>query len=249
MAGFSVIVPARYASSRLPGKPLADLAGKPMVVRVCERAAQSGAALVAVATDDARIAEAASRHGFRALMTRADHPSGTDRIAEAAAVLGLDDDDIVVNVQGDEPLIPPELIAEVAAALDAHADAAVSSACHRIGDAASFASPNVVKVVLDARGYALYFSRAGIPYPRSGGLPECYRHLGIYGYRAGFLRRYTSLEPSPLERSEALEQLRVLWHGYRIAVQVTSAEIPPGVDTPEDLAMVRALFDRNADSR
>jgi 3-deoxy-manno-octulosonate cytidylyltransferase (CMP-KDO synthetase) len=249
MAGFSVIVPARYAASRLPGKPLADLAGKPMVVRVCERAAGSGAALVAVATDDARIADAAARNGYRALMTRADHPSGTDRIAEAAATLGLGDDDIVVNVQGDEPLIPPALISEVAAALDAHPDAAMSTACHRIGDAASFASPNVVKVVLDARGYALYFSRAGIPYARAGGLPECYRHLGIYAYRAGFLRRYARLEPSPLERVEALEQLRVLWHGHRIAVRVTEAEIPPGVDTPEDLATVRALFDRSAKSR
>jgi 3-deoxy-manno-octulosonate cytidylyltransferase (CMP-KDO synthetase) len=249
MAGFSVIVPARYASSRLPGKPLADLAGKPMVARVCERAAESGAALVAVATDDPRIADAATRHGYRALMTRADHPSGTDRIAEAAAALGLGDDDIVVNVQGDEPLIPPELIAEVAAALDARPDAPMSTACHRIGDAASFANPNVVKVVLDAHGYALYFSRAGIPYARAGGLPECYRHLGIYAYRAGFLRRYAKLEPSPLERVEALEQLRVLWHGHRIAVRVTEAEIPPGVDTPEDLATVRALFDRSAKSR
>ncbi|HXZ91881.1 MAG TPA: 3-deoxy-manno-octulosonate cytidylyltransferase [Burkholderiales bacterium] len=249
MAAFSVIVPARYASSRLPGKPLADLAGKPMVVRVCERAAQSGAALVAVATDDARIAEAASRHGYRALMTRADHLSGTERIAEAAAALGLEEEAIVVNVQGDEPLIPPALIAEVAATLEAHADASMATACHRIGEAASFASPNVVKVVLDARGYALYFSRAGIPHPRAGGLPECYRHLGIYGYRVGFLRRYARLEPSPLEGIEALEQLRVLWHGYRIAVCITQAEIPPGVDTPEDLATVRALFDRSANSR
>ena len=248
MAGFSVIIPARYASSRFPGKPLADLAGKPMVVRVCERAARSGASLVAVATDDERIAEAVLRHGHRALMTRADHASGTERIAEGAALLELADDAIVVNVQGDEPLIDPALVAEVARALERHDEASVSTACHRIHDAASFANPNVVKVVLDARGHALYFSRAGIPYAREGGLPECYRHVGIYGYRVAFLRRYADLVASPLERCESLEQLRVLWHGYRIAVSVVQQEIPPGVDTAEDLEKVRALFDRSADS-
>ncbi|MGA8052036.1 MAG: 3-deoxy-manno-octulosonate cytidylyltransferase [Burkholderiales bacterium] len=249
MAGFSVIIPARYASSRFPGKALADLAGKPMVVHVCERAAQSGAGRVAVATDDQRIAEAVSRHGFRALMTRADHASGTDRIAEAAAALGLSDDAIVVNVQGDEPLIDPALVAGVAASLERDVEASVSTACHPIHDAASFANPNVVKVVLDARSRALYFSRAGIPYPRAGGLPECYRHVGVYGYRVAFLKRYASLESSPLERFESLEQLRVLWHGYRIVVSLTHDEIPPGVDTPEDLETVRKLFDRRAKSR
>jgi len=215
---------------------------------VCERAARSGAAQVAVATDDARIAEAVAQHGYRAIMTRADHASGTDRIAEAAAALGLADEAIVVNVQGDEPLIDPQLVAEVAASLARDAEASVSTACHRILDAASFANPNVVKVVLDARGRALYFSRAGIPHARDGGLPECFRHLGIYGYRVAFLKRYAALAPSPLERFEALEQLRVLWHGYRIAVRVSEEDVPPGVDTPEDLETVRAMFDRNAKS-
>jgi len=257
MAGFCVIIPARYASTRFPAKALADLAGKPMVVRVCERARTSGAGRVCVATDDERIARAVREAGFEARMTRADHPSGTDRIAEAAAALGLADDAIVVNVQGDEPLIPPALIGEVAAVLERERDASVSTACHPIHDAASIFSTNVNKVVLDARGYALYFSRAPIPYARDAyaaggreppaGLP-CYRHLGIYGYRVAFLRHYAELEPSPLERFEALEQLRVLWHGYRIAVTVSADEVPPGVDTPQDLETVRALFDRARES-
>jgi 3-deoxy-manno-octulosonate cytidylyltransferase (CMP-KDO synthetase) len=257
MAGFSVIIPARYASTRFAGKALADLGGKPMVVRVCEKARASGAERVYVATDDERIAQAATAHGFDARMTRADHPSGTDRIAEAAAALHLAEDEIVVNVQGDEPLIAPALIGEVAAALGRDAGASVSTACHPIHDAASVFNPNVVKVVLDTHGRALYFSRAPIPYARDAyaaggreppaGLP-CYRHLGIYGYRVGFLRRYAGLAPSPLERFEALEQLRVLWHGYRIAVTVSSHEVPPGVDTPQDLEKVRALFDRIGDS-
>jgi 3-deoxy-manno-octulosonate cytidylyltransferase (CMP-KDO synthetase) len=213
-----------------------------MVVRVCERAAASGASAVAVATDDARISEAAEKHGFRALMTRADHASGTDRIAEAAARLALGDHEIVVNVQGDEPLIEPALIAEVAGALERSPEASVSSACHAIRDEASFASPDVVKVVLDARGFALYFSRAPIPFPRQADAIGAYRHIGIYAYRAGFLARYASLEPSPLERRESLEQLRVLWHGYRIAVAVSDAEAPPGVDTPQDLEAARRAF-------
>lgn len=257
MAGFSVIVPARYGSTRFPGKALADLGGKPMVVRVCERARASGAGRVCVATDDERIARAVRAQGYEARMTRADHASGTDRVAEAAAALGLADDAIVVNVQGDEPLIAPALIGGVAAALERDAEASVSTACHPIGDAASVFNPNVVKVVLDARGRALYFSRAPIPYARDAyaaggreppaGLP-CYRHLGIYGYRVAFLERYAKLAPSPLERFEALEQLRVLWHGYRIAVTVSSHDAPPGVDTPQDLETVRALFDRAGDS-
>jgi 3-deoxy-manno-octulosonate cytidylyltransferase (CMP-KDO synthetase) len=257
MAGFCVIIPARYASTRFPGKVLADLGGKPMVVRVCERAQASGAERVCVATDDERIARAVRAHGFEARMTRADHPSGTDRIAEAAAALGLADDVIVVNVQGDEPLIAPALISEVAAALGRDAEASVSTACHPIHDAASIFNPNVVKVVLDAQGRALYFSRAPIPYARDAyaaggreppaGLP-CYRHLGIYGYRVGFLGRYTELAPSPLEQFESLEQLRVLWHGFRIAVTVSAKNVPPGVDTPQDLETVRALFDRFGDS-
>jgi 3-deoxy-manno-octulosonate cytidylyltransferase (CMP-KDO synthetase) len=212
-----------------------------MVVRVCERAAQSGAAAVAVATDDGRIREAVERAGYRAIMTRADHPSGTDRVAEAAAALGLGPDEVVVNVQGDEPLIPPRLVGEVAAMLGSHADAAVATACHPIHDAASLDSPNVVKVVLDARGYALYFSRARIPYPREAG-GAWYRHAGIYGYRMGFLQRFPGLAPSPEEKTEALEQLRVLWHGHRIVVAVHDGEIPPGVDTPRDLEAVRRML-------
>ena len=238
---FHVVIPARYASTRFPGKPLADLAGKPMVVRVCERAARSGAAGVHVATDDKRIFDVVKAHGHRAIMTRAEHASGTDRLAEAAHKLKLAERDIVVNVQGDEPLIAPALIAQVARALSSRRKASVSTACHAIHDEAALASPNVVKVVLDAEGYALYFSRARIPYPREAGAP-CYRHAGIYGYRVGFLKKYARLKPAPLEKSEALEQLRVLWHGYRIAVAVSETEIPPGVDTPQDLEAVRRMI-------
>ncbi len=212
-----------------------------MVVRVCERAQASGAQSVSVATDDKRIFEAAAGHGQRALMTRADHPSGTDRIAEAAAALGLKDDEIVVNVQGDEPLIEPGLIKEVAAALERNPQASMSTACHAIHDAASLTNPNVVKVVLDAAGCALYFSRSQIPFPReSGGV--WYRHAGIYGYRAAFLKKFSGLAPSPEEKTESLEQLRALWHGFRIAVVVSRAEIPSGVDTPQDLESVRRMF-------
>jgi 3-deoxy-manno-octulosonate cytidylyltransferase (CMP-KDO synthetase) len=237
---FQVIIPARYASTRFAGKPLADLQGKPMVVHVCERAKKSGAAAVHVATDDERIAAAVRAHGYSALMTRADHPSGTDRLAEAAKKLRLKDSDIVVNVQGDEPLISPKLISQVARILAKNRAASVSTACHAIHDEASLASPNVVKVVLDREGYALYFSRSRIPFPREGD-PKCYRHAGIYGYRVAFLKKYARLKPSPLEKSEALEQLRALWHGYRIAVAVSETEIPPGVDTPQDLEAVRRM--------
>jgi 3-deoxy-manno-octulosonate cytidylyltransferase (CMP-KDO synthetase) len=174
-------------------------------------------------------------------MTRADHPSGTDRIAEAASTLKLENRAIVVNVQGDEPLIPPKLIAQVAALLDRLKDASVSTACHAIHDERSLASPNVVKVVMDAQGYALYFSRSRIPHPREEG-GACYRHAGIYGYRVDFLKRYAALAPSPLETTEALEQLRVLWHGYRIAVAVSETDVPPGVDTPQDLEAVRRML-------
>jgi 3-deoxy-manno-octulosonate cytidylyltransferase (CMP-KDO synthetase) len=213
-----------------------------MVARVCERAAASGARSVCVATDDERIAAAVRAHGFDARMTRADHASGTDRIAEAVAAMGLAPQEIVVNVQGDEPLIPPALIARVADALAKHPRASVSTACHPLHDAAAFASPNVVKAVLDAEGYALYFSRAPIPHPRDGGLPSCLRHIGIYAYRVDFLARYAELVPSPLEKVEALEQLRVLWHGFRIAVAVSDEEAPPGVDTPQDLEAVRKML-------
>jgi 3-deoxy-manno-octulosonate cytidylyltransferase (CMP-KDO synthetase) len=236
---FNVVIPARYGSTRFPGKPLADLAGKPMVVRVCERAAKSGAAAVHVATDDERIARIVREHGHSALMTRTDHASGTDRLAEAAAQLKLKDDQVVVNVQGDEPLMTPELIGQVAALLARKKDAMVSTACHAMHEA--FDNPNVVKVVLDHEGYALYFSRSRVPYPREPG-GVCYRHAGIYGYRAGFLKKFSSLMQSPLEKAEALEQLRVLWHGFRIAVVVSETEIPPGVDTPQDLEAVRKMF-------
>ena len=241
MVAFAAVIPARYASTRFPGKPLADLAGKPMVVRVCERARASGAQPVCVATDDERIAAAVRAAGFDARMTRAEHSSGTDRIAEAAAQLGLEDAAIVVNVQGDEPLISPQLIARVAGALAASADAAVATACHPIREAAEIANPNVVKAVLNANSEALYFSRAPIPYARQGE-PRALRHVGIYAYRVGFLKRYASLAPSPLEAAEQLEQLRVLWHGYRIAAVIEEGAIPPGVDTPADLQAVLKLL-------
>jgi 3-deoxy-manno-octulosonate cytidylyltransferase (CMP-KDO synthetase) len=212
-----------------------------MVVHVCERAAKSGAASVHVATDDKRIFDVVKAHGHKAIMTRADHVSGTDRLAEAARKLKLKDSDIVVNVQGDEPLISPKLIAQVANILASRKKASVSTACHAIHDDASLGNPNVVKVTMDAEGYALYFSRSRIPYPREGEA-VCYRHAGIYGYRVGFLKKYARLKPAPLEKAEALEQLRVLWHGFRIAVTVSETEIPPGVDTPQDLQAVLRIL-------
>jgi 3-deoxy-manno-octulosonate cytidylyltransferase (CMP-KDO synthetase) len=253
---FTVLVPARYASTRLPGKPLADIAGKPMVVRVAENARASGAARVVIATDDARIADAARSHGVDACLTRDDHPTGTDRLAEAAVALGFADDAIVVNVQGDEPLLAPALVARMAALLAARPEAAIATACHPIRDPAEAFNPNVVKVVLDAAGNALYFSRATIPWARDAfaarrhdtlpdRLPDdlpIYRHYGLYAYRAGFLRRFPTLPPAPIERFEALEQLRALWHGERIVVEVTEGTPAPGVDTPEDLERVRALY-------
>ncbi len=257
---FTVLIPARYASTRLPGKPLADIAGKPMVVRVAENARASGAARVVIATDDTRIADTARLHGVDACLTRSDHPTGTDRLAEAAIALGLDDDAIVVNVQGDEPLLAPALVARMAALLASRPDAAIATACHPIHDAAEAFNPNVVKVVLDRAGFALYFSRATIPWARdafgtsrasgqSERLPEglpIYRHYGLYAYRAGFLRRFPTLTPAPIERFEALEQLRALWHGERIVVEVTAGTPAPGVDTPEDLERVRALYRASA---
>ena len=248
---FTVLIPARYASTRLPGKPLADLHGKPMVVRVAERAQRAGALNVVVATDDERIRAAAEAHGVAACLTRADHPTGTDRLAEAARLLHLPDDAIVVNVQGDEPLLEPALIRAVAQLLAAHGDAAIATACHRISDPAEAFNPNVVKVVLDANRYALYFSRATIPWARDAfatdraaipaGLP-LYRHYGLYAYRVSFLRLFPALPPAPIEQFEALEQLRALWHGHRIVVEITEGTPAPGVDTPEDLDRVRALY-------
>jgi 3-deoxy-manno-octulosonate cytidylyltransferase (CMP-KDO synthetase) len=251
---FTVLIPARYASSRLPGKALADLGGKPMVVRVAERARASGAQRVVIATDDRRIADAARLHGIESIMTRADHASGTDRLAEAAALLGLPDDEIVVNVQGDEPLLDPTLIRRVAAVLAAHDDAAIATACHPIDRVDEAFNPNIVKVALDARANALYFSRAAIPWARGHfaseprvlppGLP-IYRHYGLYAYRVSFLRVFPTLAIAPIETFEALEQLRALWHGYRIVVEIAQGAPAPGVDTAEDLACVRALLGRD----
>ncbi len=251
MTAFTVLIPARHASTRLPGKPLADLCGVPMVVHVARRALASGAARVVIATDDRRVADAAAAHGCDAVMTRDDHATGTDRLAEAAAALRLADDDIVVNVQGDEPLIEPSLIARMATTLAAHPDASIATACHPIADADEAFNPNVVKVVRDASGYAMYFSRATIPWARDAfahsratlprGLP-LYRHYGLYAYRVAFLRRYPTLAPAPGEAWEALEQLRALWHGYRIIVDVADGTPAPGVDTEEDLARVRDIL-------
>ena len=249
---FTVLIPARLASTRLPDKPLADLGGAPMVVRVAQRAQKSSAARCVVAADSEAIVKACGAHGIEAVLTRADHPSGSDRLAEACTHLGLMDDAIVVNVQGDEPLIEPTLIDAVAHLLVRRPDAKMGTAAHPIDSVADFTNPNVVKVVLDARHLALYFSRAPIPWWRDGfaqGVkalphPAPLRHIGIYSYRAGFLRQFPALEPAPIETGEALEQLRALWHGHRIAVHVTHDAPGPGVDTPEDLARVRRLFER-----
>lgn len=248
---FIAVIPARYQSSRLPGKPLLDIAGKPMVVRVAERAGASGAQAVWVATDHEAVAQVVTQHGFNACMTRQDHLSGTDRIAEVATSLKWPEDTIIVNVQGDEPLIEPVLIREVARQLQENPEASMSTACHSIHDPDSVFNPNVVKVVLDNKGFALYFSRAAIPYARdafAGGKPNVppglpvFRHIGIYAYRAGFLRDFTRLNPCPIEQFETLEQLRALWHGYKIAVAVTDNAPASGVDTLEDLQKVRAII-------
>ncbi len=247
---FRVVIPARYASSRLPGKPLADIGGRPMVLHVLERALQAGAESVVVATDDVRVQQAVEAAGHQAMMTSPDHQSGTERLVEVAETLGWPDDTLVVNVQGDEPLIDPALIREAARQLVLHDDAVMATLAHPIHDHADFINPNVVKVVADEAGYALYFSRAPIPWPRDAfaaqqAMPHelgALRHIGLYAYRAGFLRTYAGLASSPLERFEMLEQLRVLWHGYRISLGMTPTAPAPGVDTPEDLERVRALF-------
>jgi 3-deoxy-manno-octulosonate cytidylyltransferase (CMP-KDO synthetase) len=248
---FSVVIPARYASSRFPGKPLADLGGRPMVVRVAERARASGAAEVIVATDHDGIAAAVKKFGYPVVMTRGNHVSGTDRIAEVAAKRRYAARAIVVNVQGDEPLIQPALIRRVARDLAAHREADIATACHPLDSARDLANPNVVKVALDREGYALYFSRAPIPWARDAwargvtripaGLPA-YRHLGIYAYRAAFLRAYTRLPSVAIERLEALEQLRALAHGFRIHCAITHAAPHPGVDTPADLKRIQRRY-------
>lgn len=253
---FRVVIPARWASTRLSGKPLADIGGKPMVVRVAEAAARSGAREVLIAADDQRVIDAAATYGQQALLTRSDHLSGTDRLVEVVDRQGWMDETIVVNVQGDEPLIDPALITQVAAALTQDRAAAIATAAHPLTAIAEFLDPNVVKVVVDKQGHALYFSRAPIPWPRdafateSQSLPNGFmarRHIGLYAYRAGFLRHYGGLAPTPVEQWEALEQLRALCHGFVIHVIDYHGKPMTGVDTPEDLARVRRLFDQAVD--
>ncbi len=253
-SGFSVLIPARMASTRLPDKPLADIAGLPMVVRVARQAALSAARDVWVAADDVRIVSACEQHGVKAIMTDAHHQSGSDRLAQACQRLGLDGDDVVVNVQGDEPLIDPSLIDSVAGSLLEHTNCVMSTAAYPLDDADQLHDPNVVKVVTDREGRALYFSRAPIPFwrdaPTRSSLPSPapMRHVGIYAYRAGFLRGFPDLEPAPMESLESLEQLRVLWHGGRIVVHASSLAPAPGIDTPQDLERVRALMGHGSPS-
>lgn len=253
---FKIVIPARYASTRLPGKPLLDLGGKPMVVRVAERARQAGAEEVWVATDHPEVRAAVEANEVAAVMTRGDHPTGTDRLAEVVAQRGWSNDVIVVNVQGDEPLIDPEVIRQTAHQL-AVSGADIATVAHPITDPAEFFNPNVVKVVCRADGDAAYFSRAPIPYARDqfaqsrdalpAGLPA-YRHVGLYAYRASFLKAYAGLGVAPTEQFESLEQLRALWHGYRISVTLIDAAPAPGVDTPEDAEAMRKLFDQARNS-
>ena len=245
---FTVLIPARMRSTRLPDKPLADIAGIPMVVRVAQRAASSQADRCVVAADDQRIIDACRQHGVPAVLTRDDHPSGSDRLAEACSLLSLPDDAVVVNVQGDEPLIDPTLIDAVATELHRRPDCVMSTAAHAIDRHEDWINPNVVKVVTDRNRTALYFSRAPLPWWRDAPAaptlptPAPLRHVGIYGYRSGFLRSFPALAPSPQEQLESLEQLRVLWHGGRIAVHVSAHAPGPGVDTPQDLERVRQLL-------
>jgi 3-deoxy-manno-octulosonate cytidylyltransferase (CMP-KDO synthetase) len=248
---YTVIIPARYGSTRLPGKPLLDILGKPMVQRVWEQARLSGAARVVIATDDARILDAAQLFGAEVCMTRAEHPSGTDRLQEVALKLGLPDEHIVVNVQGDEPLIPPQVIDQVATNLAGQPQAGIATLCERITDIAELKSPNAVKVVRDEAGRALYFSRAPVPFPRdsfsvnSNTMPSSgawFRHIGIYAYRTGFLHQYVGWPPAPQELLECLEQLRALHHGVGIHVEEACQLVPAGIDTQEDLTAVCRLL-------
>ncbi len=251
--GFRVVVPARFASTRLPGKPLLPIAGRPMIVHVLERARESGAAEVLVATDDERIVQAVTAHAGRAVMTSPDHLSGTDRLAEVAAIESWDDADIIVNLQGDEPLMPGALVAQMASALHEHPEAGISTLATPITEASELFNPNAVKVVLDARGYALYFSRAPIPWARDAfaqsreqlpeGIPYL-RHLGLYGYRVGTLRQMARTAPADIERAESLEQLRALAMGVRIHVAIAATAPGPGVDTQEDLERANAALAR-----
>ena len=257
MPDFIALIPARLASSRLPEKPLADLAGLPMVVRVARQAGASGARRVVVCADDERVLAACRQHGVESMLTAPDHPSGTDRLSEAAQRLGLDPSAVVVNVQGDEPLIDPAAIRGVAQLLQQHPECDIATVAHPLHRVEELFDPNVVKVVTDRSGLALLFSRAPIPWSRDrfgsvwheGARPAAWpdglqalRHVGLYAYRAGFLQRFGQLAPAPIEEAEKLEQLRAMWHGSRIAVMQINAALPPGVDTPQDLARVRALL-------
>lgn len=250
---FSVIIPARYSSSRLPGKPLLEIAGKPMIQHVYERALQSEAREVVIATDDMRILNAAERFGAKVVMTSPDHLSGTDRLEEAVSKLGYYADDIVVNVQGDEPLIPPRVINQVAHNLAAEPTAGIATLCEPIEDETALYNPNVVKVVVNSRGFAMYFSRAPIPWPRDhhlqnlSGMPtgiDYYRHIGIYAYRVKLLKSFVQWPPAPQEKAESLEQLRAMWNGEQIHVAVADELPPAGVDTEADLMRVRVLIER-----
>ena len=253
MTHFHVVIPARHASTRLPGKPLLPIAGKPMVIRVAQQAARSGAQQIWIATDHHAIANVVHEHGFKACLTRESHTSGTDRIAEVVEHQNWPDDTIVVNVQGDEPLMPPELINAVAEHLHQHPECAIATACHAIHDEAAMRNPNIVKVVLDKDSNALYFSRAPIPWPRDAfaqqqPLPDklqVLRHIGIYAYRASFLRAFGQLSPSGIEQFEALEQLRALYHGYKIGVFIAEQAPPSGVDTEQDLHTARQIFEES----
>lgn len=245
MTAFKVVIPARYASTRLPGKPLLDIAGKPMIVHVCERAMEADAGQVVVATDDQRIFDTVAALGLQVVMTDPNHQSGTERIAEVAQVMDWRPDDIVVNLQGDEPLIPPQYIRDVAAALAGQTEAGIATLAAKIVEADEVFNPNAVKVVLDKHGYALYFSRAPIPWNRAtfpehhhnleAGTQPYLRHIGMYAYTVGFLNRYCSWQASPLESVESLEQLRILWHGEKVLVKIVDKTPEAGVDTEEDL--------------
>ena len=243
---FHIIIPARFESTRLPGKPLLDIAGKPMIQHVYERAIEAGAASVTVATDNLRVEEVVREFGGNACLTNDLHVSGTDRLAEAAQIIGLSDDDLVVNLQGDEPLMPASLITHVAETLKNDKQAVVATSCVRIVNPAEINDPNIVKVVTDRLGHALYFSRAAIPFlrdPESEIERRVFRHIGLYAYRCGFLAEFTQFTPSSLEHVEALEQLRVLWYGGKIAVLETTVDPGHGVDTPDDLQRIRDLLE------
>ena len=246
---FNVVIPARYASTRLPGKPLRLMAGRPMLQHVCERAGESSAMQVIVATDDQRIADAASDFNVTVCMTSAEHTSGTERLAEVVDQLGWSDDTLVVNLQGDEPAMPATLIDQVAADMAAHQQASITTLACRLNSTENEIDPDIVKVVLDREGYALYFSRAPIPWHRDdagpvtgSSVPPVLHHIGLYAYRARFLRQFVTLEQSPLEQFEKLEQLRALWHGMKIHVGITQQIPVSGVDTEADLLRVEKLL-------